>query len=58
MQYIHINVYDLNGDTYSYNKEEYGNSLIIELVNERIQEKVEEFINKGLIIANIEKDGE
>ena len=50
MQYIHINAYDLNGDTCSYNKEEYGNSLVIKIINERIREKLKEFMDKGLII--------
>ena len=49
MQYIHINTYDLNGDYYAYNKEEYGKSLVVEIINERIQEQLNFFAQSGLL---------
>lgn len=47
---IHINVYDQNRNSYSYNEEEYGKSKVVESINETIQDKINHYIKKGLIV--------
>lgn len=46
---LHVRVIDNNGLDYGYNKEEYGKSSLIELINSKINKKLKELNEKGLI---------
>lgn len=48
---IHIRVFDNNGNSYNYNKEEYGKSKLVEVINKRILEKINKFREVGIIIG-------
>ena len=47
---IHINVADVNGNTYNFNKEEYGKSDVIKIINNCIQKELNNLITKGVIV--------
>ena len=46
---IHIRTVDCNGNNYNYNKEYYGKSEVIEIINRKINNKLSEFYRKGII---------
>lgn len=49
---IHIRAVDNNGNNYNYNKEYYGESDVIEIINKNIRYKLDEFNKKGIIKSN------
>lgn len=46
---IHIRTIDSNGNNYNYNKEEFGKSEMIEIINKKICCKLNELNKKGII---------
>lgn len=48
---IHVIVMDNNGNPYGYNKEEYGDSKVIEKINNHICREVDRFTKEGIILA-------
>lgn len=46
---VHINVNDTSGNSYSYNKEEYGKSKVIEEINFEINKKINKMVKEWII---------
>ncbi len=46
---IHVNVVDHNGNSYNYNKEYYGKSLLISKINHKINNEINKLIKAGII---------
>lgn len=46
---IHIRAIDNNGNSYNYNKEYYGKSNVIEIINKKIQYELNKLGKKGII---------
>lgn len=47
---VYIRAIDNNGVTYSYNKEEYGKSDVVETVNENIWTRIKQLEKEGVIV--------
>lgn len=51
MNTLHINVTDSNGSSCSYNKEEFGVSIVTEIINKRIWKELDWFTKEGFLLT-------
>lgn len=47
---LHVNAFDTNGNSYNINGEEYGVSLVSEIVNKKILTEIYKFAKEGLLL--------
>lgn len=48
-KHLYVRVFDTNNNSYSFNKEYYGESNVISAINNKIYEKINEFVKNGII---------
>lgn len=49
---MHINVLDINYNSCNYNKDEYGNSLVTEIINKRIYEELDYLTKEEFLLIS------
>lgn len=49
---LHVNAFDINNNTYDYNKTEYGKSKVVEAINKKINEELNKLIKGGVVVKD------